>query len=108
MSTLSYANEKLGLGIDTLATHPGPIKERLIAAFHGSLAQVPTKDLPHEAGRLWAEIWATVTAYEGTTTSGRFEPSINALDPDEAVLIAKAILNVWVQVKAALRGTLDE
>jgi hypothetical protein len=102
MSLLPYASEKLNLGVHELATHSGKIKERLISAFNTSLAQVPDKDLPPDARKIWDRVWRQVTALGGTAQSGKFEPSINALRDDEVLQIAKDIVTVQVMVKAAL------
>jgi hypothetical protein len=102
MSLLTYANEKLSLGVHELATHPGRIKERLISAFHPSLAQVPDTDLPPEAKELWGKVWKQVTAQGGTAESGTYQSSINALSENEAVELARNIVTVQAMVKAAL------
>ena len=53
MADLIYSKEKLSSGITKLATDPGRIKDRLIAAFSDSLLQVPEQVLPDEARVIW-------------------------------------------------------
>ena len=53
MADLIYSKEKLSAGITKLATDPGRIKDRLIAAFSDSLLQVPEQVLPDEARVIW-------------------------------------------------------
>jgi len=102
MSTLSYAREKLGGGIMILATHPGPIKERLIAAFHAFLAQVVDTDMPEDAQQKWREIIGKVTTLDGTPQSGKFQPSIQAMAESEVVQLAEDIVSVEALVCLAL------
>ena len=100
---LGYANEKLGAGVQILATHEGEIKERLIAAFCDSLWIVSVDALPDEPKQIWQEVLATATANKGTKESGRFIPSINDLTEDEAVDLARKITTVEAMVGASLR-----
>ena len=104
MSLLGYAYEKLGAGVQILATHEGEIKERLIAAFHDSLHAVSAEALADEPKRIWLEIWAKATAIKGTEQSGSFSPSINVLTDSEAVQLAKMITTVKSMVGVTLRG----
>ena len=100
---LGYANEKLGAGIQILATHKGEIKERLITAFCDSLWIVPVDALPDEPKQIWQEVLATATANKGTKESGQFIPSINDLTEDEAVDLARKITTVEAMVGASFR-----
>jgi hypothetical protein len=102
MSALGYAYEKLGAGVQILATHPDEIKGRLIAAFHDSLHAVPTDALPEQPKQIWIDVWAKVTAIKGTEQSGVFAPSINAMDESEAVQIARMITTVETMVQSDL------
>ena len=101
---LGYANEKLGAGVQILATHKGEIKERLIAALCDSLWIVPVDALPDEPKQIWQEVLATATANKGTK---EFIPlineSINDLTEDKAVELARKITTVESMVGASLR-----
>ena len=102
MSLADYAYEKLAAGVHVLATHPGRVRERLIAAFHTSLVQVPRGTLSDEPREIWGNVWDRVTAIKGTEKSGSLEPSINALDEDEAVKVAEMIMTVEAMVDASV------
>ena len=90
MADLIYANGKLSAGITKLATHPGRIKDRLIAAFSDSLLQVPEKVLPEEARVIWKEVMNRVATGE----IGSLASTIKALDEQDAVDIAHQIATV--------------
>ena len=53
---LGYAYEKLGGGVQILATHEGGIKRRLIEAFHESLVAVSVNALPDKPKQIWQEV----------------------------------------------------
>ena len=80
MNLLPHARGKLDEGVSVLATHPGRIKERLIAAFIPKLTEVSETALPPEAREIWVDVRKKVTAVTGTKQSGPYEASINALD----------------------------
>jgi hypothetical protein len=99
--SLIHAYEKLGHGLDILATDPGPIKARLVAAFLNALAEVPEDALPPEARERWHKVWNRVTAVPGGAGEGRLLASIRALDDKEATLIAGHIVTVYAIVQLA-------
>ena len=99
---LGYAHEKLGAGVQTLATHHGEVKERLIAAFHDSLVAVNPNALPDEPKSIWLEVWEKATSIKGSEREGSFAPSINALDEAGAVNLAKMITTVEAMVASAI------
>jgi hypothetical protein len=101
------AYEKLGRGIDILATSPGRIKERLTSAFLNALAEVPEDALPPAAKPRWQQVWQRVTAVQGRPEEGRLVASIRMLDDHEATLVAEHIVTVYaiVQLAIPLRGS---
>jgi hypothetical protein len=101
----SYYNlERLTYGIDTLATHPGPIKDRLVAAFHESLCTIVPGFLPEPALDIWNDTWRTVTAVPADSQEGVFRLSIDALDESAAVSVARSVLAVEILVRVAVAG----
>ena len=104
MSALGYAIEKLGGGVQVLATHPGEIRERLIEAFYDSLHAVSGEALPEEAKRIWSQVMAKVTTAKGTPQSGVFQPSINALTDTDAVWVAQMIMRVDAMATSAFES----
>jgi hypothetical protein len=103
---LIHAYEKLGQGIDILATSPGPIKERLLKAFLQALAEMPGDALPLEARERWRQVWQRVTAVQGRPEEGRLVASIRALTEDEATIVAEHIVTIHaiVQLTVPARG----
>jgi hypothetical protein len=103
---LMHAYEKLGQGIDILATSPGPIKERLLKAFLNALAEVSEEALPLEARQRWRQLWQRVTAVQGKPGEGRLVASIQAMDDKEATLIAERVVTIHaiVQLAVPMRG----
>lgn len=99
-----YNLDHLVRGIAILATHPGPIRDRLIAAFHGSLCHVIPALLPEPAAEIWDSIWQTVTAVPADDQEGVFRLSIGALDDAEAMLLARDILAIEPLVRVAIAG----
>jgi len=99
---LGYTHEKMGPYVQILATHPGPIKQRLIAAFN-SLYGVNPNAMPEEPRAIWNRIWAAVTSAPHDGTRGAFTPSIERLTDAEACSIARDIMTVDALLDVALR-----
>src|SRR5205809_922314 len=96
----------LEVGIDVLATDPGRIRERLIAAFHKELHMIRPEDiagpdLSADAQPCWREVVAAVTARH-EDERGSYEPSIQAMTEDEACHIAGRITAVASMISFAL------
>ena len=102
MGELGYAYEKLGAGVQTLATHPGEVRERLIAAFHDSLVAVNPDALPDEPKGIWLQVWEKATSLGGSARDGSFVASINSLDEAGAVELAKMITTVEAMVASVI------
>ena len=100
MGDLDYAYGKLGLGVETLATHPGEVKARLIAAF-SHLVGVNPDALPDEPKRIWLEVWEKAT--NGSDREGSLA-AINDLDEAGAVELAKSITAVESMVRGQIPG----
>ena len=71
-----------------LATHPGRVKDRIVAAFNEGLYGVNPKALPPEAERMWNELYAKLTTAQDKER-GSFAASLDFLDEDDARHIAK-------------------
>ena len=104
MGELSYTCAKLSAGVQTLATHPGRVKERLIAAFHDSLFAVNQDALPDEPKSIWLQVWEKATSIKGSSLEGSYAPSINCLDEAGAVELTKMITTVQLMAARALRN----
>ena len=105
MGELSYTCAKLSAGVQTLATHPGRVKERLIAAFHDSLFAVNQDALPDEPKSIWLQVWGEGYIDQGVARlRGSYAPSINCLDEAGAVELTKMITTVQLMAARALRN----
>jgi hypothetical protein len=90
--SLPFAVQKLGMGVEVLATRRGRINECLIVRFHRSLHAVGVDAPADQAEPVWAEVCKALTAVEGAPQEGIYAPSIGALDEDVAVLLAEHIV----------------
>ncbi len=95
MADLLYAYEKLSAGVETLATHPREVNERLIVAFN-DLVGVNPDCLPDEPKRIWLEVMKILEC------EGSLAASINALDEAGAVNLAKMITTVKAMVRSVI------
>lgn len=102
MADLIYANGKVSMAAEVLATHPGRIRERLVAACNEGLALVPSNVLPHEVKSLYDEVMELVTANEYPSAEGAFAPAIRNLTEEEAQVVANRILELASRVKEAM------
>ena len=105
-SNLIDAIKELWVGMDVLVTHPGPIKERLVAMFEDpsfDMAPHIRDDFPELIRSTWEELWAKVTAVKGTSQSGDFRLSIDALDEQSAIEVAQGVETVFALLQTAVR-----
>jgi hypothetical protein len=100
--TLQYSFERLSLGVEILAVHPGTVKDRLAEAFHKALCGVVTSLLPPEARGIWESVWQAVTAEPSGTRDGVFDRSIERISDEDAVAIVKKIIEVERLVRIAI------
>jgi hypothetical protein len=104
-ASLDLANERLGAGLYILATHDGPVRARLAAAFQLTLSGVLSRTLPETARPKWDYVWTVITD-GGTVDAGdphALARCIEALEPDQAVRVVEQILAVESIVADALR-----
>lgn len=100
--TLSDNLDHLARGIEILATHPGPIRERLVAACRISLCHVEAAVLPEPAAVMWDAIWWTVTSVPADDQETVLRRSIDALRDDEVVGVARGVLSAEGIVRLAI------
>lgn len=98
--TVHSSLEKLGLGLHVLATHPGGVRERLLAAFQQGLYAVGPISLPGSARGMWDEVWKAVTSTRVDNLERSFALSIATLGEAEASDLAERIwtihsLTIW-------------
>ena len=107
MASLIYANGKLWAAVGILATHPGRIQERLVKACHESLVLVQEPVLPSYCRPIYQRVWQSVTSSAGSEQEGRYKPSIDMLSDDEAVAVAKDVVELAYRVREAVNDDLD-
>lgn len=92
----SYAREKIGAAIESMATNRGDIKIRLWGAyliFH----TLKEDDFPEDLKEYWNSIYNDLTTEEpsyganGEVTDGRVQNTLKVIDEDKCVEIAKKI-----------------
>jgi hypothetical protein len=101
---VEQASKRLAAGVYVLATHDGPVRERLAAAFQLTLSEV-SSTLPDEARAMWDAAWTVVTAAGAVDASDphALARSIDALEPDQAVRVVEQVLAVEAIVADAVR-----
>ena len=107
MADLIYANGKLWAAVGILATHPGRIQDRLIKACHENLVFVPKSVLPSYLQPIYQRVWQSVTSSTGSEREGCCRPSIAMLSDDEAVTVAKDVVELAYRVREAVDEDLD-
>jgi hypothetical protein len=94
----SYALEKLHQLVNTLSTHPGRIKERLLAGMMVAHT-IQGGDFPDELREIWNEIYEQLTAVEPEGDEGRFAASINQMVEDTAIEIADRLVELTLRAE---------
>ena len=99
MADVFYTNEKLWAAVGILATGRGPIKDRLVDAFSHGMPGIGPESFPSELNPEFAKVWATVTRVRpGGDATGSLGPSIDSLTDQEAVDVARKILELAYRV----------
>jgi hypothetical protein len=93
--SLHYAFEKFLVGVDTLATGVGRIRERLEGAFVSGLVMVEADDLPEPFRRKFQEITAEVTSKKAASDEGTLAATIRTLSEDRCADIARELLELF-------------
>jgi hypothetical protein len=98
--SLDYLIEKYYLAERLLATHPGPIKERLLdVAVSVPLADLePSEEVPSETRRLIQSIPARLYAHSDESGRGAAVVTLEALTEEEATAIGRDICEVHDQL----------
>lgn len=86
----SYAIEKLGAAVHSLAVGTGTIQERLLNAFR-SMSALSDSDFEGERLEEWQRIYSRATAREAVADEGSFQASLYAMSDDEAQRLATDI-----------------
>ncbi len=92
----SYAREKFGAAVESMATSRGDIKSRLWSAFL-IFHTLKEDDFPNELKEYWNSIYSALTTEEptydanGDVTDGRVQNTLKVIDEDKCVEIANKI-----------------
>lgn len=105
MSTdLDYASRKLGDFVDCLTLMPGRIAERMLGGFK-SLMPVQAKDFVGTPfATEYEDIIKTATSKADTTGLGTLHATITAMSEEEAVELARRIVDLKHDIDKHLAG----
>jgi len=91
--TIQYAQEKFHQAINTLATNPGRIQERVIDAWiYGLIHIEPERDLPKEVLEEFLDRKKEITKGSAAEGEGLIASTVNGMSEDEAMEEASWIL----------------
>jgi len=94
-----YPNEKFTDAVDSMATSPKSIQERVGDAYVYSLIHVKTEEVPEEIQAQFNEVKRKLTRVEAVGDEGRVAATTNQMSTDEAIEIANEILHMAYVVK---------
>jgi hypothetical protein len=95
-----YPNEQFTDAVDSMATSPKSLQDRVADAYVHSLSQVKTEDVPEEIQAQFEELKRKLTRVEAVGDEGAIAASIRQLSTDEAITIAKGILHMAYVVRS--------
>jgi rhamnogalacturonyl hydrolase YesR len=90
--------QKLHQVVDTLATHPGYIRERLIDAGL-ILVQLLNSDLPPKYQQEFASIREALTNVDPRGNEGRLAATVNSMSSEDAAQIANRIVQLMFSLQ---------
>jgi len=98
--SITYGQEKFSTAIHTLATNPGRINERLVAAWIYSLNNLdPDRDLPPQLQADFKAQASEIRSGKPTGVEGTIKAFIDALSEDQAMERASWILQTAYQLE---------
>ena len=96
----NYAKQKLNRTIRILATGRGRIRDRLVKAFTSEFHVLQAEHFPKELRTEIEEIRGLLTRVEAETSEeGRVHASVRDLTEDEAVTVARRIVELAAQLE---------
>jgi hypothetical protein len=104
MVDVCYSHSKIGEAVQTLAVHPGGVKERLTEAVNTLTMVDPTiftlPGMYEGAADFWDRIQIAITAAPRDPQRGVFGPSIDRLTESQASEIAQLIVSLDSMVQS--------
>jgi hypothetical protein len=95
---LRHAKEKFGAAVQVLATHPGDVKARLLAAAE-HLAMVRPTGLPSELRSEFESLWSALTA-RTTDEASAVRATLHRMRFSTAAALAERLYSLSCQVDA--------
>ncbi len=102
MSLIGYSAEKISDGFGVLITHPGLVRERLLAAWSGGLYGVGA-GLPPELLERWKRVVEECTRIQPTGDEGHYAATINQMQETDAIRIVNEIYSIGSEVQFLAR-----
>jgi len=97
MNRLSYAREKLSVGIISLIKGSNPIQERLFGAYM-SFHPLRVDDFPEDLQGDYRDIMDLLTKAKPKGDEGSVKATLNQMTEEEANIIAEKLFNLCFQV----------
>ena len=89
-----YPNEKFSTAVDIMATSPDSIQRRVADAYRYSLLRLNPEDLPEEIQSRFIALSQKLTRIEPKGDEGSVVATTSQMQTDEAISIAKEILEM--------------
>lgn len=99
---LDYAREKFYIAIDTLATSPSPIQERLFYAAMSLIRLRPEDDLPKELRKEFQAIIHELSKEPAIADEGTLAATTRKLSDDDAKKLAERILSIYIELRGGI------
>ncbi len=96
---MRYVDEKLSMGVRTLAASLGSLQDRLLSAFVGELHLVRADDLPEHLRGRWEGIEARMTSSPAVGSEGLFQATASKMTDEDALDLATQIVDVAFEVR---------
>ena len=88
-----YQVEKARSGLHILAIGAERIQDRLVDAFVSEFILIRVADVPEPLRGVWARIYTPMVVEEATGGEGRFRAAAEKLSDEEAVTIARRLVD---------------
>lgn len=89
--SLGYVHEKFSLAVDSMATSPASIQQRVANAYIFHLIHLKADELPEEIRMDFSVMKQQLTSAEPVGDEGSVMASVDKMSEDEAVTIARKI-----------------
>jgi hypothetical protein len=96
---LDYSSwrENIIRAVDTMATSPGPLNERLADAFSPFLVSLHPNEIPPELREQFMRVTTRATKASPNAKQGQLRAALNAMTPDELRELAQEIWDMFTE-----------